>query len=192
MLALSAFVPIFLYWNIIAFLLLMPLLVGWMNRRWMLNSHLGYGLAVAVVAVFDLSVLPIGNLAGHYDWTISSMFGWPQVAARVKALEQREHTSFVVATRYTTAAQLGFAMGDPEVIAISDRPDQYDIWFKPARHEGQDAIVVSDPVLGLDDVRPYFDSLTLLESVPYSTFGQTVYEPTIYLGKRYHAEARAS
>jgi hypothetical protein len=114
------------------------------------------------------------------------------VAARIKELEQQEHTSFVVATRYTTAAQLGFAMGDPDVTAISDRPDQYDLWFKPAVHEGQDAIVVSDPILGLDDVRPYFDSLTPLETVPYTAFSQTIYEPTIYLGKRFHAEAMAS
>src|SRR3569623_148941 len=192
MLVLSAFVEVFFYWNITAFLLLMPLLAGWMNRRWMLNSHMGYGLVAAFIAVFDLSVMPIGNLIGHYDWTISSMYGWPKVAERVKALEQQEHTSFVAVTRYTTAAQLGFAMHDPEVTAISDRPDQYDIWFKPAEHEGQDAIVVSDPTLGLQDVTPYFDLQPPLETVPYTAFDKTIYEPTIYLGKGFHAQAKAS
>jgi hypothetical protein len=186
MLGLSAFIDIFFYWNITAFLLLMPLLAGWMRNRLFFNGHLIYGAIVALVAAVDLAVVPIGNLAGHYDWTISSMYGWPQVAARVEALRTEHPVGFVAATRYTTAAQLAFAMHDPEVTAISDRHDQYDLWFDPKAHQGQDALVISDSTLGLGDVTPYFDQLVPLETVPYAAFGQTIYAPTIYLGKGFH------
>ena len=188
MLFLSFFVEIFFYWNIIAFLPLIPLLAGWMRRHWLMLLHLSYGTLLAAVFAFNQTVVPIANLWGGYDWTISSIFGWPQVAERVKTLEQQYKTSFVVETRYTTAAQLGFALHDPEVTAISSRHDQYDFWFDPAAHEGQDAIVVSDPQLGLGDVAPYFDSITPLETVPYTALGRTVYAPTIYLGKRFHPQ----
>src|SRR3569833_2813542 len=93
-----------------------------------------------------------------------------------------------ISSAATTGPQLGFAMHDPEVTAIANRHDQYDFWFDPAAHEGQDALVVSDPQLGLAEVAPYFDSLTPLETVPYTALGRTVYEPTIYLGRRIHAK----
>ena len=190
-LAMSLFVQVLFYWNIVAFVLLMPLLVGWMNRRWMLNVHFGYGIAAILFMLFDMTMVPVANLTGQYDWTFSSMRGWPEVAARIAVLEQNEHTSFVATTRYTTAAQLGFAMHDPEVTDLSSRHDQYGIWFDAAAHDGQDALVVSDPILGLAEVAPRFDSLTPLETVPYTAFGQTIYAPTIYLGRHFPAEAKA-
>jgi hypothetical protein len=121
------------------------------------------------------------------DWTVASTFGWPEVAVRVEALNAEHKAGFVAAARYTTAAQLGYAMRDAEVTALADRHDQYDFWFDPAVHEGQDAIVVSDAQLGIRQIEPYFDDLELLESVPFERFGRTIYEPRIYLGRRFHA-----
>jgi len=188
MLFLSFFIEIFFYWNIVAMLPLIPLLAGWVRRRWALVLHLTYGTLLALGFAFDQTIVPVANMWGGYDWTASSTFGWPKVAERVKVLEQEYNTTFVVETRYTTAAQLGFALHDPEVTAISSRHDQYDFWFDPAVHEGQDALVVSDPQLGLGEVAPYFDSLTPLETVPYVALGRTVYAPTIYLGRRFHTK----
>ena len=186
MLFLSMFVEVFFYWNIVAILPLMPLIAGWVRPRWVAIAHIVYGTILALGFAFDQTIVPVANMWGGYDWTGSSTFGWPATAARVEALENQYGTSFVVETRYTTAAQLGFAMHDTDVTAISSRHDQYDFWFDPAAHQGQDAIVVSDPQLGLGDVAPYFDSITPLETVPYTALGRTVYAPTIYLGKRFH------
>jgi 4-amino-4-deoxy-L-arabinose transferase-like glycosyltransferase len=188
MLFLSMFVEVFFYWNIVAVVSLMPLLAGWMRRRWVMVVHILYGVLLAGGFAFDQTIVPLGNMVGRYDWTASSTFGWPAVAERIKAYATQYSTTFVVATRYTTAAQLGFALHDPEVTAIANRHDQYDFWFDPAAHDGQDALVVSDPQLGLAEVAPYFDSLTPLETVPYTALGRTVYEPTIYLGRRFHAK----
>ncbi len=72
--------------------------------------------------------------------------------------------------------------------AIADRHDQYDFWFDPAAHEGQDALVVSDPQLGLTEVSPYFDSLTPLETVPYIALGApSTSRPSIW-GRRFHGK----
>jgi hypothetical protein len=188
MLFLSMLVEVFFYWNIVAVVSLMPLLAGWMRRRWVFVVHILYGVLLAGGFAFDQTIVPLGNMVGRYDWTASSTFGWPAVAERIKAYETQYGTTFVVATRYTTAAQLGFALHDPEVTAIANRHDQYDFWFDPAAHDGQDALVVSDPQLGLAEVAPYFDSLTPLETVPYTALGRTVYEPTIYLGRRFHTK----
>ena len=74
----------------------------------------------------------------------------------------------------------------PAMGSISSRHDQYDFWFDPAQHEGKDALIVSDPQLGLGDVAPFFDSITPLQTVSYTALGRTGYAPTIYLGKRFH------
>ena len=190
MLFLSMFVEVFFYWNIVAFFMLMPLLAGWNRHRWAMYLHFLYGIVIACGFAVNNSMVPIGDLIDRYDWTISSTFGWPAVAARVEALEKDHPGAFIVATRYTTAAQLGFAMGDPEVTAIADRHDQYDYWFDPAAHDGQDALIVSDPQLGLAEVSPYFDSITPLETVPYNAYGVQIYTPTIYLGHAYHAQRK--
>ncbi len=190
MIVLSMFVEVFFYWNIIGVLLLMPLLAGWFDRVWVYRLHLGYGLCVALFTLVNFSIVPIGNLVGRYDWTVSSAWGWTEVAARIETLEQQHEVGFVAATRYTTAAQLGYAMHDPEIVAIADRHDQYDYWFNPAEHEGQSALVVSDPVLGTRYVSRFFDTFKLIDTVRFERFGQVIYRARIYLATGFHAEPK--
>src|SRR6185436_8395193 len=111
MAVLSFMIPIFFYWNIIAFILVMPLIACWMRWRVLAYGHYGLGAIVALAYCWHATIDPAG------DWTMQSTFGWPQVAERIRALEQTHDVGFVAATRYTTAAQLGFAMHDPDVVA---------------------------------------------------------------------------
>jgi 4-amino-4-deoxy-L-arabinose transferase-like glycosyltransferase len=189
MLAFSFFAEVYFYWNIVAFLLLMPLLAGWINRRWVLAAHLCYGLVFAAGAAVSFTAMPIGNMLGRYDWMNSSTFGWPAVAERVEALRSEHDTGFIAAARYTTAAQLGFAMHDPEVTAIADRRDQYDFWFEPEAHIGEDAIVVSDPQIKLGQIAPYFEDMKLLETIRFERFGKVIYRARIYLATGFRLPA---
>jgi hypothetical protein len=182
LLALSLFVEVAFYWNIVAFLLLMPLASGWMQRRWLLLAHLIYGLVLAALSTVNFTIVPVFR----NDWTTESMYGWPGVAARVEALEGEHDVGFVAAGRYTTAAQLGFAMHEPNVIALADRHDQYDFWFDPGAHLGENALVVSDPRIKTGQIEPYFDTLKLLETVPFERFGRVIYRARIYLGSGFH------
>jgi 4-amino-4-deoxy-L-arabinose transferase-like glycosyltransferase len=186
MLLLSAFVEVFFYWNIVAFLLLMPLLTGWMKRRWVMHLHFVYGTLFALGCLVNFTIAPLGNLIGRYDWTISSTFGWPEVAARIDLLRAQHDIGFVAVSRYTTAAQLGFALRDPDVTTLAERHDQYDYWFDPKLHAGQTALLVADPHYGVGYMASFFDGVTPLETVPISRYGRTIYEPTIYLGTGFH------
>lgn len=189
LLALSLFAEVYFYWNIVAFLLLMPLLAGWIGRRWVFVAQLAYGLLFAVLSIVNYTAVPVFNLFGVDDWTTESIYGWPAVAARVEALEREHDVGFIAAARYTTAAQLGYAMHDANVTALADRHDQYDFWFDPTAHVGENALVVTDPQLKLGQIRPYFDRLELLETVPYERFGRTIYRARIYLASGFHAPA---
>ena len=186
----SLFVETFFYWNITAFALLMPLLNGWIRHRWVIALHCFYGLFWASLLLVNNTMAPVANLMGGIDWTNASTYGWQQVADRITELRKTNPVGFVAATRYTTAAQLGFALHDPEVTALSSRHDQYDYWFDAVAHEGQNALVVSDPQLGLNYARTHFDDIVKLADVPYVAFGVTIYRPSIYLGVNFHAEGR--
>jgi hypothetical protein len=182
MFGLSLFVEVFFYWNIIAFLLLMPLVAAWFARRWLLNAYYAYGIAGAVLLTVNFAVVPLGNVIGAYDWTVSSSYGWQTVAERIETLKRERGIDLVIAARYTTAAQLGYAMHDPDVVTIANRHDQYDYWFDPAAHLGENALIVSDPMLGVGEIAPYFESITPIETIDYQRFGIAIYSPTIYLG----------
>lgn len=182
LLALSLFAEVYFYWNIVAFLLLMPLVAGWMQRRWLMLAQLAYGLIFALLSVVNFTIAPVTNLFGGNDWTVASTYGWPQVASRVSELKREHDVGFVAAARYTTAAQLGFALHDPDVAAIADRHDQYDYWFDPEAHLGQSALIVSDPQIGVRQIEPYFDSLERLEDIAFERFGKVIYRARIYLG----------
>jgi 4-amino-4-deoxy-L-arabinose transferase-like glycosyltransferase len=177
--ALSFFITIFFYWNIVAYIMMMPLIAGWMKWRWLANAHYTFGIVAALVYGLHVIAYPLS------DWTIQSTFGWDEIGARITALEQSYKVDFIATTRYTTAAQLGFAMHDPEVVAISPRHDQYDYWFDPAAHEGQDAIIVTDDYLGLGGVTPSFETLTPLAIMDITRLGQPAYRVGLYLGHNF-------
>lgn len=179
MAVLSFMIPVFFYWNIVAFTLAMPLVAGWMKWRPLAYAHYLCGIVVALAYCWHATIDPAG------DWTIKSTFGWPQVAERVRELEKANPVGFVAATRYTTAAQLGFAMRDPDVVALAARHDQYDFWFDRGAHDGQDALIVTDDRLGLDEVSAQFDSITPLDIVEITQFGRLVYRVQLFLGHRF-------
>jgi len=184
MLGLSLFVEVYFYWNILAVLPLMPLLAGRIGR-WGFRLHLAFGVIVAAYLVANYGVIPFGSFNGRPDWYDASNFGWPEVAARVQAIEADHPVGFVAATRYSTAAQLGYAMRDPNVTDLSGRPDEYDYWFTPAQHAGEDALVVADPANPIETAGKHFASVSLVETVPITRFGFTIFTPAIYLAHDY-------
>ena len=107
------------------------------------------------------------------------------MAARVEELEREHQVGFVAASRYTTAAQLGFALRDASVTALADRHDQYDFWFDPEAHLGENALIVSDPRLKTGEIKPYFETLRLIETVRFERFGSVIYRARIYLGSNF-------
>ncbi|SFZ81590.1 Dolichyl-phosphate-mannose-protein mannosyltransferase [Devosia enhydra] len=181
----ALFVEVYFYWNIVAFLLMLPLLVSVIGRRKAFWGHTIYGLVFGAGLAFHLTVIPITNLLGGYDWTISSMQGWPEVAEAITELEAEHPGAFIAATRYTTAAQLGWAMQRTDVTAIAARTDQFDYWFDAEAHRGRSALVVADPMEGESYATGRFETLTPLRRLEIVRFGRVVYTPIIFLGQNY-------
>lgn len=143
------------YWNILAYLLLLPLVpLGILSRQAQTDysltslSHrlLGtqiLGTIVAWLLVINYCLVPISALlgpAGDPDGRMS--FGWHQVAAVVN--NHQAPTDLLLTTDYRSASALAYALNDKTVLAVSDRIDQFDIWAQEISLLGQPALVLAD------------------------------------------------
>lgn len=185
MLGLAFFVRVFFYWNIVGLLLIMPLLALVLRRNWPILAHAAYGLVVGIVLLINQTVIPISTLTRGSDWVTETVYGWDEVATRVAALKAEHPRAFVATTAYGTAGQLGFALRDPDVVALSPRHDQYDFWFQPQAHAGDDAIIIADELYGVGGSKGSFAAVELVETLAIQRFGLTVYRPSIYLARGY-------
>ena len=190
MVVLAFFVPVFFYWSIVGFVLIIPLLGLILTRPWLVYLHAAYGIVLGLFLLVNQTLVPVPTLLGGFHWVTSSMYGWDEVADKVKALEAEHPDAFLATTVYTTAAQLGFALKDASVVAISPRHDQYDFWFDPAAHTGRDAILVADPFYTPGETGGQFESITLLTQIDIVRFGKVVYQPEIYLARNFTPAAR--
>lgn len=186
--AISIWLGAYFYWNIVAFITVIPLLVRHLGSRLQLWLHLGFGLLAAALVVVNFTVMPLGVLLGGREGGSAVNFGWDEVTARVIAALDANPVDFVAGTRYSTASQLGFQLRRTDVTALSIDRDQFDYWFDPAQYQGKDAIILADDndsAAGIDYLRARFRTLTLLEQIPIVRFGRTIHNFQIYLGSGY-------
>ena len=181
----ALYTDVLLHWNIVAYVAL-ALAGPWLLGRWLLWPQVLIGLYVTAMAISSYAGLPL-NLPGFRDPTIPSNFGWDRVAAAVREAETGHPGAFLAATRYTYAAQLGFALHDAGVTAINPLRSQYDFWWSPAAHQGQDAIIVADSSNPVSLAAPRFAAVSKLAEVPVTVAGRQVWSFDIYLGQGYRA-----
>ena len=144
------------YWNITAYLLLLPLLPsvlwGQGDRPRLAANRLFwgsqcYGLWFAGLLVVQYCLIPPSALANlDVDPDARIVFGWPEVAAIVQqqAAELSPH-QFLLTTDYRSAAALAYQLNQRDVAVISDRRTQFDLWYPQNRQfAGKNAVILAD------------------------------------------------
>lgn len=173
-LSLSTFV--LYYWNVAAYVLVLPAIAvlrpGW-RLFW---PHAAYGLLIAALIVVNYAVVPLSALAGKPDWESSVVYGWADVADSVRAQLSADAPDFLAGTRYTLASQLGFALQTTDVTDLSGRHSQFSFWFDPNAHLGQSALVLGDDAFPVDDVaRRFTGGCVEADQVEVERFGIPVH-----------------
>lgn len=131
------------YWNITAYLLLFPLLPFVLKKP---NSHAIYGLIISTLLVIHYTVLPLTALISKdVDPDSRMLFGWREVAAIVQSESQALNNPLLMTSDYRSASALAYQLNNRSVIAVSDRIDQFDFWYRDSKPlQGKDAVIVSD------------------------------------------------
>jgi 4-amino-4-deoxy-L-arabinose transferase-like glycosyltransferase len=184
-LAVSFFVFIYFYWNIVGYLALIPIAYRYMGQRWLFWLHTAFGFVMAILLTVNFTLFPLANLVGPKDWGTSANFGWDELAAEVRTQQAAHPDAFLAGTRYTYAAQLGYQLHTTDVTSLNALPDQYDYWTDRRGRAGQDALIVADGAWPIDFARTQFETVTLLKTVPITRFGQEVTSYEIWLGETY-------
>ena len=156
MLVLSLSTFVLYYWNIAAYVLVLPAIAA-LRPGWRLFwPHVAYGLLITALIVVNYAAVPLSAFVGKPDWESSVVYGWDDVADSVRALRSADAPDFLAGTRYTLASQLGFALQTAEVTDLSERHSQFSFWFDPKAHLGQSALVLSDEAFPVDGVAKRF------------------------------------
>jgi 4-amino-4-deoxy-L-arabinose transferase-like glycosyltransferase len=182
--ALALVRDVLLHWNIIGYAALAiagPLVL----RNWWLRlPHLALGLYMATVFSWNYAVEPLRTPL-FYDEGTAANYGWSEVGEAVTAAARQHPTAFLAATRYTYAAQLGFALHDRDVTAINHTPSQYDLWWDAEANRGRDALVVADRLFDIDFVRSQFARVTKLADVPVLEGDRQIWNFELYFAEGY-------
>ena len=183
-LAASLFTNILIHWNAVAYIVVLPFLWPLLRARWLMVVQLVYGAIAIGAAAFNFAVMPISATYTVADQTSSWSYGWDEVAAEIKTLQQTHGVDFIAASDYALASPLAFALHDRNVTSLSPRREEYDYWFDPEAHRGQNALIVADRWRGLD-VGGHFASVTELTQVNIIRFGHAIGHYRVYLGTGY-------
>ncbi len=139
------------YWNILAYLLLLPLVpLVFLDAGGQVVRHQGWlngiqilGTVVAWLLVVNYCVIPVAALFGPDGDPDGRMsFGWWQVATVVETYAPQHDV--LLTTDYRSASALAYSLDDDSVLAISERIDQFDVWAASRPLVGQSALVLAD------------------------------------------------
>ncbi len=172
------------HWNLVAYAAMLPFLAAFMRPRWLLVLQGLYGIVFVGFAFVNYSIMPMTDVRGWGDEATAWSYGWSDVATAVEAARAAHPVSFVATADYTTASLLAFATHDRDVVSLAARTDEYDYWFDPKAHAGQDAILFGDTWRPLTpDITRQFKQITELTTVATVVHGTEYDARTIYLAQ---------
>jgi 4-amino-4-deoxy-L-arabinose transferase-like glycosyltransferase len=170
------------WWNIVAYVLIFPF-AGRYTRPITLGLHIAWGVLVHTFATVTYSVVPVLLLFGaNPGMETEGVYGWPQIARQMTAAQQETGADFLATSTFQAAAQLGWELDDPSVVALNPKRDAYDDWFDQPAHLGQSAIVLEHPT-GEMEWRDSFESIRELGDAPAQVWGYTLRTYKIYLAE---------
>ena len=180
--AIATYMVVYVHWNIVGYAALVPVAYRLIGGRIVFFLHVAFGLVIVSYALLSYTATPL-KIGNFTDRGAAANYDWPVLAQHVATQQQKYDGSFLGATRYTYAAQLGFQLHNLDVAAFNPVRSQNDYWWDAAAHVGRDAIIVADATFPIADAQKQFRSVKKLETLKVVRFGKTIWTFEIWLGK---------
>lgn len=103
------------------------------------------GITAVATLIWHYRVMPLTAFLGNtVDPDSAALFGWGQVAAAVEQQAATLEQPLLLTTDYRSASALAYELNNPQVMAISGRRDQFDLWYDVAAMQGRDAVLLGE------------------------------------------------
>lgn len=174
-----------LYWNIPAYLLLIPLAAtvlldsqGRLRRRKLFIGQQVYGVLLAALVAFNYAILPLDTWSreGIGERGTRHWYGWKDTARAANALlPTLGDKPLLLTTDHHLAGVMSFTMNRLDIVAISPRRDQYDIWFSDRDFGGRNALIIFDEwIPPSSELLSMFEHVGEVQTVDVRKFGYPV------------------
>ena len=184
--ALCATTAVLHYWNLAAYLFMLPVAAFYMRSRTEFSIHAVYGMLMGSWVVLAQILYPTYKIKGGDIRDNDISFGLGEIAAIVEEEEARLGVDMVMTTDYRTASLLSFTAKRLDVEKIGRRNDQFDFWFDPAAHKGEDALVLVDDFLPESDLLDQvFEKVTPVRDFTISRYGFAMHSYRLVLAETY-------
>jgi hypothetical protein len=163
---------VFWWWNLAAYVLVLPFAARVMGQRWLFWGHAVFGAVVSLYLLVSVTVVPLSFFhSPRPDWRQTRLYGWEELRDALTAARDRYRPDFIASDGPDLASVAGFALDDPNVTALTDRKTQFTYWWEPEAHRGEDAIVVLFRGENPAYVQSQFESMTRIGAAEVRRFG---------------------
>jgi hypothetical protein len=181
----SMFDWVFWWWNLVAYILVMPFAAKYMGQRWLFYGHVVFGAIVALYLIVSVTVFPLSLLHGTNDWRQTRLYGWEELRDALQPVRDQYRPDFIASDGPDLSSIVGFALDDASVTALTDRKTQFFYWWNPEAHRGEDALIVLHRGENPTYVQSQFESMREVGAVDVTRFGQFINGFVFYYAENY-------
>lgn len=183
---LSLFANVLYYWNIAAYLLIIPLAAEYLIRKKLATASLIYAGIINLIIVFHYGILPLNVLSEKAeDRDGVHHYGWQKIEAAVNEVLNGSGEDFQILTSsYRTSALLAFKTDKIDIYAYSPRFDQFDHWTKDLKFKKSKALILTGDWKPLNpELKQVCEDIQIKDTVKIEKWGYKIKDYYIYTGK---------
>jgi len=174
------------HWNLVAYAAMLPFLALVMRPKWLLGLQTIYGVIAVALFFVNYTITPLSNVNALKDGATAGSYGWAPTIEAIATARSDRQIGFVAASDYTTASLVGFVTHDKDVTSLFPGRDQFDYWFDPAAHRGENALLFGDTWRPITpEIAAQFASLTEVATLPVVVDGKQIDTHHIYVATDY-------
>jgi hypothetical protein len=182
----SLFDWVYWWWNLAAYVLVLPFAARMMGQRFLFWGHVVFGAVVALYLIISVTVLPLSFFHGkNPDWRQTRLYGWEELRDSLNTWREKTAPDFIASDGPDLASLAGFAIDEPETTAITDRKTQFYYWFDKQAHRGENALIVLYSGQSPRFTESQFETVTHLGSTLVSRFGYRITSYEFYWAENY-------
>jgi 4-amino-4-deoxy-L-arabinose transferase-like glycosyltransferase len=185
---LSTFSVVLYYWNILAYLFLLPLVVLFLQEQKpkVLLFTLCYSAFINTCVVIHFAILPLNSfLSKVEDRDGAFHYGWDKIDKTItQNIDTIPQKVQLFTTSYRTAGLLAFQLNRNDVYSYSERFDQFDYWTKDRKYNSKVALILADDNERVNpELQDVVANITVIDTIPIEKMGYTIKKYYLFKGE---------